>query len=65
MVDVHYCVSPQGRVTAAKLERSSSFEAFDQAVMADVVGWQFSAHPGPDALQTCETATVVYRPHRS
>jgi TonB family protein len=65
MVDVHYCVSPQGRVTTAKLERSSSFDAFDQAVMADVVGWQFSAQPGPDALRTCETATVVYRAHRS
>jgi TonB family protein len=65
MVDVHYCVSPQGRVTAAKLERSSSFDAFDQAVMSDLLGWQFSTQPGPDALQTCETATVVYRPHRS
>ena len=65
MVDVRYCISPEGRVTEAKLERSSSFDQFDQAVMADVVGWQFTAQPGPDALRTCETATVVYRPHRS
>lgn len=65
MVDVSYCVSPQGKVTAAKLERSSSLDAFDQAVMADVVSWQFSARPGPDTVRTCEIATIVYRPHRS
>src|SRR4051812_48134458 len=31
-VDVRYCVSPQGQITEAKLQRSSSFEAFDAAV---------------------------------
>jgi TonB family protein len=62
-VDVHYCVSPAGRVTEAKLERGSSLDAFDQAVMADIVQWQFAAQPGPDTLRTCERATVVYRPH--
>lgn len=65
MVDVRYCVSPQGRVTAAKLERSSSFDAFDQAVMADVIDWQFSAQPGPETTRTCEIATIIYRPHRA
>jgi TonB family protein len=65
MVDVRYCVSPQGRVTSAKLERSSSFDAFDQAVMADVIGWKFTAQPGPETMRTCEIATVVYRRHRS
>lgn len=64
MVDVRYCVSPQGRVTEAKLERGSSLDAFDQAVMSDIVTWQFTAQPGPESLRTCELATVVYRPHR-
>ena len=65
MVDVHYCISPQGRVTEAKLERGSSLEAFDQAVMSDIVNWRFTAQPGSDTLRTCEIATIVYRAHRS
>jgi TonB family protein len=64
-VDVRYCVSPTGKVTEATLERSSSFEAFDHAVMSDIVGWQFDAQPGPETLRTCDRATIVYRPHRS
>lgn len=64
-VDVRYCVSPAGKVVEAKLERSSSLEAFDQAVMADVTGWTFEAQPGPANVRSCESATIVYRPHRS
>ncbi|HUS29932.1 MAG TPA: hypothetical protein VMZ53_15610 [Kofleriaceae bacterium] len=63
-VDIHYCVSPAGKVVEAKLERGSSLEQFDQAVMADIVDWQFEASPGPDSLRTCDSATIVYRPHR-
>jgi TonB family protein len=63
-VDIRYCVSPTGKVTEATLERSSSLDQFDQAVMADIVDWQFEAKPGPDSLRTCDRATIVYRPHR-
>ena len=64
-VDVHYCVSPAGKVVEAKLERGSSLEAFDQAVITDIVGWQFETQPGPANVRTCESATIVYRPHRA
>lgn len=63
-VDVRYCVSPAGKVVEAKLERSSTLDQFDHAVMADIVDWQFDAQPGPDSVRTCESATIVYRPHR-
>jgi len=62
-VDVRYCVSPAGRVVSAELARTSSYEPFDQAVMHDIVGWQFAAQPGPEALKTCQAATIIYRPH--
>jgi TonB family protein len=63
-LDVRLCVTPAGRVASATLERSSTMPAFDQAVMSDIAGWQFASQPGPETLRTCETATVVYRPHR-
>jgi len=64
-VDVRYCVSPAGTVVEATLERGSSLEAFDQAVMADVAGWRFDPQPGPGNVRSCQSATIVYRPHGS
>src|SRR4051812_17483298 len=64
-VDVRYCVSPAGKGTEAKLVRSSTLDAFDHAVMSDVVEWQFAAQPGPGNVRSCDRATIVYRPHRS
>lgn len=64
-VDIRYCVSPAGKVTEATLERGSSLDQFDHAVMADIIDWQFEAQPGPDSLRTCDRATIVYRPHGS
>ena len=63
-VDLRYCVSPAGKVIEAKLLRSSTLDAFDHAVMSDVVGWQFAVQPGPDSVRSCDRATIVYRPHR-
>lgn len=62
-VDVHYCVSATGAVTDAELERSSDLDAFDRAVMADLRAWHFEAQPGPSSAQTCDRATILYRPH--
>lgn len=61
-VDVSFCVSPAGRVVSAELARSSSVPFFDQAVMTDIVQWQFVAQPGPDNVRTCQAATIVYYP---
>lgn len=61
-VDVAFCVSPAGRVVKAELARSSSVPFFDQAVMTDIVQWQFVAQPGPDHVRTCQAATIVYYP---
>jgi TonB family protein len=63
-VDVRFCVTPAGRVASAKLERSSRLQLFDDAVMTDLQAWRFAAQPGPATLKTCESATIVYRPHR-
>jgi TonB family protein len=63
-VDVRLCVTPAGHIESATLERGSTFEQFDKAVMSDIAAWQFAAQPGPDSLRTCEIATIVYRPHR-
>lgn len=61
-VDVRYCVSPAGQVISAELARSSTLPAFDQAVMSDIVTWQFAVQPGPAHVKSCQTATIVYRP---
>ena len=61
-VDVRLCVSPQGRVLEASLERGSELQAFNYAVMTDIQAWQFDAQPGPASLRSCQTATIVYRP---
>ena len=63
-VDVRLCVTPAGRVASATLARGSSLDTFDAAVLSDVQAWQFAAMPGPESLQSCELATIVYRPHR-
>ena len=61
-VDIRYCVSPAGKIVSAELARTSSYEQFDQAVMHDIVDWQFAAQPGPSELKTCQSATIIYRP---
>ncbi|NVB85521.1 MAG: TonB family protein [Kofleriaceae bacterium] len=61
-VEVHYCVSPAGKLTDAELVRGSSLPAFDDAVMTDLRSWHFDVQPGPESLQTCDRATIVYRP---
>src|SRR5262245_6744337 len=57
-VDVRFCVTPAGQVSSATLERASAMPSFDQAVMSDVVNWQFAAQPGPETVRTCESTTI-------
>lgn len=61
-VEVHFCVSPAGKLTDAELVRSSNLRAFDEAVMTDLRSWHFDVQPGPESVQTCDRATILYRP---
>jgi TonB family protein len=64
--DVRLCVAPDGRVRKVEIVRGSSFAEFDQALVHDIADWQFSGMPGSSHanLQSCEVATINYRPHR-
>lgn len=62
---VRLCVTPDGKVAEVRLEREGMLGAFDQAVMTDVMSWRFAPQPGPENVRTCESATIVYRPHRT
>ena len=60
---VQLCVSPAGHVTKVDLLESSTFEAFDAALLKDARAWQFTKLPGPTTLQTCSRAIVSYHPY--
>ena len=60
---IDLCISASGKVTNIALVESSSFDAFDEALLRDVERWQFSTQPGPEALHTCERAKITYRPY--
>jgi len=66
--DVWLCVGGNGRVREVNLVRGSSLASFDRALVHDVADWQFMELPGwiglMSPLQTCEVATISYRPHR-
>ncbi len=62
-IDVKLCVAPEGRVSSVEVLRGSALPAFEKAVIADAMTWQFSALPGPDSVRTCAKATITYRPH--
>ena len=57
------CVSPAGTVTDVALLESSTFEAFDAALLRDAKAWQFASSPGPSTVQTCSRATIAYHPY--
>lgn len=61
---VELCVSPAGKVTKVELLESSTFAAFDTALLRDAKAWQFARLPGPDTVQTCSRAMVSYHPYR-
>jgi TonB family protein len=61
-VDVRYCVSPAGTIVSAQLARRSTYAPFDRAVMHDIVDWKVAPQPGPASLDTCQSATIIYRP---
>jgi TonB family protein len=62
-IEVRLCVAPQGRVSSVEVLRGSDLAVFEQAVIADAMSWRFAALPGPANVQTCERATITYRPH--
>lgn len=59
--ELELCVAPNGEVTKVALAKSSSFEAFDDALVRDAHDWRFAAMPGPATVQSCRHATVAYR----
>jgi hypothetical protein len=61
--DLKLCVRPSGKIASVELVGGSALPAFDLAVVKDASMWQFAAMPGPESLQSCRLATVVYRPH--
>jgi TonB family protein len=54
---VALCVAPSGDVKHVDLVDSSGLEAYDQAVLDTVAGWQFHAAPA----EQCEKLSVTYR----
>lgn len=61
--DVDLCVAPSGKVASVELARSSSYDAFDTAMMRDVATWQFASSHAPEALRSCDRFTISYHPH--
>jgi TonB family protein len=64
--DVRLCVAPDGHVRNVEIVRGSTLAEFDQAILHDMAHWQFSGMPGSshaENLQSCEIATITYRPH--
>jgi TonB family protein len=61
--ELSLCVSPSGAVKQVELTRSSSYEPFDKALLADAATWQFASLPGPDRVMSCRKATIAYRVH--
>jgi TonB family protein len=59
--ELSLCVSPSGHVTKVELARSSTFDAFDTALLRDAETWQFSTMPGPASVQSCQRTTIAYR----
>lgn len=59
--ELDLCVAPSGRVAKVELARSSSYDAFDGALLRDAKDWQFAVMPGPATVQSCRRATVAYR----
>lgn len=55
---VHVCVDGAGAVTSVDVTKTSGLASFDEAVRADVPGWQFEA-PASGAA-TCGDASIVY-----
>jgi hypothetical protein len=62
--DVQLCIHPSGKVASVLLVGGSSLPAFDAAVVDDASEWRFPTLPGPETLQSCEQAKVVYRSYR-
>ena len=62
--DVKLCIRPSGKVASVLLVGGSALPAFDLAVVDDAADWRFPALPGPDTLESCENAKVVYRSYR-
>ena len=58
--ELELCVAPAGNVTKVTLAKSSSYTAFDAALVSDAHAWQFASLPGPANVQSCRLATIAY-----
>ncbi|MEO8706644.1 MAG: energy transducer TonB [Kofleriaceae bacterium] len=61
--ELELCVAPAGNVTKVTLARSSSYAAFDEALVHDARAWQFASLPGPTSVQSCRLTTIAYHAH--
>jgi TonB family protein len=61
IAELELCVSPAGNVTKVALAKTSTFEAFDAALVRDAEAWRFAAMPGPASLQSCRRARIAYQ----
>jgi TonB family protein len=61
--DVRLCVTPDGHVDGVSLVRGSPSSAYNRAVVKDITDWQFGGSSDPSNLDSCEIATITYRPH--
>lgn len=59
--ELDLCIAPDGHVTKLGLAKTSTYEAFDHALLRDVADWQFSSLPGPANVESCRKATIAYR----
>jgi len=57
---VGLCVATTGRVTAARLERSTGYPAYDQALLAAVRAWRYQPYARPGTAVACTTVTFEY-----
>jgi TonB family protein len=62
--DVDLCVSPTGQVISAQLARGSQVEAFDRALMTDVLAWEFPVPAAHAEGPWCTRVHVAYSTSR-
>jgi TonB family protein len=54
--DIRLCIAPDGHVTSVGIVKTSSYTAFDNAVMTDVTDWHFAQSDSYRCMKT----TIAY-----
>ena len=54
--DINLCIAPDGHVTSVAIVKSSTYTAFDNAIMRDVSDWRFVASDADRCMRT----TIAY-----